>query len=70
MRFELFLTELPKASASRVETELAELPKGTSTLAWNGRRSDGSRAPGGIYFYRLTRPGQVMNRRVVLLGSP
>jgi hypothetical protein len=31
MRFELFLTELPKASSTRVESELAELPKGTST---------------------------------------
>ena len=46
------------------------LPQGTSTLAWNGKRSDGSRAPGGIYFYRLTRMGQVINRRVVLLASP
>jgi len=31
MRFELFLTELPKASASRVEDALTELPKGAST---------------------------------------
>lgn len=31
MRFELFLTELPKASATKVESALAELPKGAST---------------------------------------
>jgi hypothetical protein len=31
MRFELFLTELPKAPASKVEAELVELPKGAST---------------------------------------
>ncbi len=46
------------------------LPTGTSTLAWNGRRADGSRAPGGIYFYRLTLEHRVVNRRVVLLGAP
>jgi hypothetical protein len=46
------------------------LPVGTTTLAWNGRRTDGSRAPGGIYFYQLKRPGQVINRRVVLLATP
>jgi hypothetical protein len=31
MRFELFLTELPKASTARVQSALAELPKGAST---------------------------------------
>jgi len=46
------------------------LPSGKSLMAWDGRRSDGSRAPGGIYFYRLTRPGSIVNRRVVLLASP
>ena len=46
------------------------LPRGTSVLAWNGRRADGSRAPGGIYFYRLVLPHRVANRRVVLLGTP
>lgn len=46
------------------------LPVGTSQLAWNGRRSDGTRASGGIYFYRLTLPDRVVTRRVVLLGRP
>ncbi len=46
------------------------LPTGTSSLAWNGKRGDGSRAPGGIYFYRLTLKNRVVNRRVVLLGAP
>ncbi len=46
------------------------LPRGTSSLAWNGRRRDGSRAPGGIYFYRLTLPDRVVTRRVVLLDAP
>jgi flagellar hook assembly protein FlgD len=46
------------------------LPQGTSTLAWNGRRADGSRAPGGIYFYRLTLQDRVIHRQVVLLGTP
>jgi len=46
------------------------LPAGTSELAWDGRAADGSRAAGGIYFYRLTVPGRVVTRRVVLLATP
>ena len=46
------------------------LPQGTSQLAWNGRRQDGSRAPGGIYFYQLTLQDRVIHRQVVLLGTP
>jgi len=46
------------------------LPEGTSRLAWNGRRQDGSRAPGGVYFYRLTLGSRVIHRQVVLLGTP
>ena len=46
------------------------LPEGTSSLAWNGRRQDGSRAPGGIYFYRVTLQNRVIQRQVVLLGTP
>lgn len=46
------------------------LPTGTTGLAWNGRRRDGTRAAGGIYFYRLTLPDRVVTRRVVLLGTP
>ena len=58
-------------SGRRVTTiQRGLLPRGTSFLAWDGRRGDGNRAPGGIYFYRLTLPGRVVNRRVVLLGAP
>lgn len=46
------------------------LPRGTTNLVWDGRSPDGSRAPGGIYFYRLTLPDRVVTRRVVLLGAP
>jgi hypothetical protein len=46
------------------------LPQGTSFLVWNGRRQDGSRAPGGIYFYRVTLQDRVIHRQVVLLGTP
>ena len=46
------------------------LTQGTSQMAWNGRRQDGSRAPGGIYFYRLTLQDRVVHRQVVLLGTP
>jgi len=40
---------------------------GTTQLAWDGLRQDGSRAPAGLYFYRLVLPGRVISRRVVLL---
>lgn len=43
------------------------IERGTTELAWNGRRDDGSRAVPGIYFYRLSIPGRVMSRRIVLL---
>lgn len=46
------------------------LPRGTTFLAWNGRRQNGERAPQGIYFYQLTLPGRVVHRRVVLLDAP
>ena len=43
------------------------LQPGTTELAWNGRRDDGSRAAAGVYFYRLEMRGRVMARRLVLL---
>jgi len=46
------------------------LPQGTTNLAWDGRRQNGDRAPGGIYFYRLTLQDRVVHRQVVLLGTP
>ena len=58
-------------SGRRVATVFRGLmPAGTSQLAWNGRRMDGRRAPGGIYFTRLTLPDRVVTRRVVLLTTP
>jgi flagellar hook capping protein FlgD len=45
------------------------LHAGTTELAWNGRRDDGSRATAGIYFYRLEMKGRVVSRRLVLLRS-
>ena len=46
------------------------LPRGTTSLMWNGRRQDGSRAAQGIYFYQLVLPDRVVHRRVVLLDAP
>jgi hypothetical protein len=46
------------------------LPMGTTQMRWDGRRSDGSPVPGGIYFYRLVMPDRVVTRRVVLLAHP
>ena len=42
------------------------LEAGTTELAWNGRRDDGSRAVAGVYFYRLEMRGRVVSRRLVL----
>lgn len=43
------------------------LPTGTTQLAWNGTRDDGTRATAGVYFYRLEMRGRVVSRRLVLL---
>ena len=43
------------------------LPAGTTELAWNGFRDDGTRAVSGVYFYRLEMKGRVVSRRLVLL---
>ena len=43
------------------------LKAGTTELAWNGKRDDGSRATAGVYFYRLEMKGRVVSRRLVLL---
>jgi hypothetical protein len=46
------------------------LPRGTSRFAWDGRLRNGTRAAGGVYFYRLILPERTMTRRLVLLGAP
>lgn len=43
------------------------LPAGTTELAWNGERDDGTRAVAGVYFYRLEMRGRVVSRRLILL---
>ena len=43
------------------------LPSGTTELAWNGYRDDGTRAAAGVYFYRLEMRGRVVSRRLILL---
>jgi hypothetical protein len=40
---------------------------GTQVFHWNCRRADGSRAPEGVYFSRITTPGRVSTGRLVLL---
>jgi hypothetical protein len=44
--------------------------RGTTELAWDGRRDDGARATAGIYFYRITMPGRTTSTRLVLLPQP
>ena len=56
------------ANGRRVRTVFdGRFAAGTTQLAWDGLRQDGSRAPAGLYFYRLVLPGRVISRRVVLL---
>jgi hypothetical protein len=40
---------------------------GAQTLAWNGRTDDGTLAPAGVYFARLTGEGVTMQNRVIAL---
>ena len=51
----------------RVATVLdRELPVGTFTIAWDGRRGDGADAPAGIYVIRLSTPGLSQSRSVAI----
>lgn len=43
------------------------LRAGVSELAWNGKREDGGRAVGGVYFLKLEAAGVRRTARVVLL---
>ncbi len=40
---------------------------GAQTLAWNGRTDEGTLAPAGVYFARLTGEGVTMENRVIAL---
>jgi subtilisin family serine protease len=42
-------------------------PEGFHTVVWDGRRADGSRAPAGIYFYRLVTPEGSRSQRLMVL---
>ena len=42
-------------------------PEGFHTVVWDGRRQDGSRAPAGIYFYRLVTPEGSRSQRLMVL---
>jgi hypothetical protein len=46
------------------------LAEGSREFFWDGRRNDGTRAPGGIYFTRVVTPDRVETRRIVLLSAP
>ena len=48
-------------------TRQGEYPPGEHELRWNRRRSDGSPAPPGVYFLRVTSPFGSAVQRVVLL---
>ena len=44
------------------------VPAGSQFVEWNGREDDGNGVPSGVYFYRLTVPGQAtLTRKLVLL---
>ena len=42
---------------------------GMHRLEWNGRASDGSRAPSGVYFLRVASGGRSETRRLIVLPS-
>jgi hypothetical protein len=44
----------------------ADLNPGQSEVVWNGTDAGGRRARAGIYFARLTEPGQISKTRIVL----
>jgi FtsP/CotA-like multicopper oxidase with cupredoxin domain len=45
-----------------------DLPAGSQFADWNGRGDNGNGVPSGVYFYRLTVPGQAtLTRKLVLL---
>ena len=45
-----------------------QLPGGPGESRWDGRDENGARAPSGVYFFRMERPGgQALVRRAVLL---
>ena len=54
------------ASGRRVATLASgEQPSGRHAVTWEGRASDGSRVPAGLYFARLRTPETTLSRRIV-----
>jgi hypothetical protein len=45
-----------------------EQSRGDHTLVWDGRDSDGSRVPAGVYFCRLAASGEEASSRLVWMG--
>ena len=44
------------------------LDAGDHVFLWDGTRTDGTRAPGGVYFYRVLGAGTATARRLIMLG--
>jgi hypothetical protein len=47
----------------------APLEAGPHVFRWDGRQSDGSAAPNGIYFYHATVGGQSLSRKLILMRN-
>jgi hypothetical protein len=47
--------------------EDAVLPAGAHTARWDGYDGAGTAVPNGLYFLRLEIPGQVSNRKLLLM---
>lgn len=45
----------------------AEKKAGSYRVEWNGRDEKGLEVPSGIYFYKLTTPGKILTRKMILL---
>jgi hypothetical protein len=45
------------------------LETGDHPFVWDGARSDGTRAAGGVYFYRVSGAATSVTRRMIVLGA-
>ena len=63
MRLEIF-----NARGQLVQVLVDEmLAAGSHTVTWDGRTAAGEQAASGVYFYRLTRDGEQMTRKMSLV---
>ena len=44
-----------------------DMQAGTKEVTWNGLDNEGRKAASGVYFYRLSTPGQITSRKMILL---